>query len=118
MNGKIELKKSAREFVRWVILRMLYAGGPGGVSEITILRVVQTMDLDCELDDVRQDMDYMRSAGLAEVGPNGPTGCRVRLTARGVAVVEYSARAPSGVGRPRRWHSSKKTTPRLTVESE
>ena len=115
MNGKIELQKHAREFVRWMILRMLYAGRPGGVSEIIILQVLQNMDFDCELNDVRQDMDYMRSVGLAEAGQDDLTGCWARLTALGVAVVEYSARAPLGIGRPRRWHGSKKMTPRSTV---
>lgn len=115
MNGKIELQKYAREFIRWMILRMLYAGRPGGVSELIILRVLQNMDFDRELDDVRQDMDYMRSVGLAAAGQDDLTGCRARLTALGVAVVEYTARVPSGIGRPRRWHSSKKMTPRSTV---
>ena len=108
MNDKIELQKRAREFVRWMMLRMLYAGRPGGVSELIILRVLQNLDFDCELDDVRQDMDYMHSVGLAEAGQDHLTGCWARLTALGVAVVEYSARTPSGIGRPSRWPSSKR----------
>ena len=108
MNNEIELQKRAHEFVRWMVLRMLYAGRPGGVSELIILRVLQNLDFDCELDDVRQDMDYMCSVGLAEAGQDNLTGCWARLTTLGVAVVEYSACAPSGIGRPRRWSSSKK----------
>jgi hypothetical protein len=108
LNNAIELQKRAREFVRWLILRMLHAGRPGGVSELIILRVLQNLDFNYELDDVRQDMDYMCSVGLAEAGQDNLTGCWARITALGVAVVEYGACAPSGIGRPRRWRISKR----------
>jgi hypothetical protein len=108
LNDKIELQKRDREFARWMILRMLYAGRPGGISEIVILRVLQSLDFVCELDHVRQDIDYMQSIGLAEAGWDGMTGCWARLTALGIAVVEYNEHAPSDIGRPRRGRSSKK----------
>jgi hypothetical protein len=87
---------------------MLYAGRPGGISEIIILRVLQNLDFDCELDHVRRDMDYLQSIGLAEAGWDDMTGCWARLTALGSAVVEYNKCAPSGIGRPRRWRAAKK----------
>ena len=108
MNDDIELQEPKREFARWMILRMLYAGRPGGVSETIILRVLQSFDFNCELDDVHQDMAYMRSVGLAEAGPDDLTGCRARLSALGAAVVEYSARVPAGIDRPRRWGTAKR----------
>jgi hypothetical protein len=115
MNDKIQLQKPAREFARWMILRMLYAGRPGGVSEAIILRVLQSFDFDCGPDDVHQDLDYMRSVGLAEAGQDELSGCWARVTALGVAVVEYNVRAPSGIGRPRKSRNSKeKTTVRST----
>lgn len=107
MDDRIELQEHAREFARWMILRMLYAGRPGGASEIIVLRVLQSLDFDCELDDMRQDMDYLRSIGLAETGQDGRTRRWARLTELGVAVVEYSARASSGIGRPRRSRNPK-----------
>jgi hypothetical protein len=102
LNGKIELQKRAREFVRWMILRMLYAIRPGGASETIILRVLQDLDFDCELNDVRQEIDHLHSLGLAEAGQDTRTGGWSRLTAQGVAVVEYNAPAPSGIGRTKR----------------
>jgi hypothetical protein len=108
LNDNIELQQPAREFTRWMILRMLYASRPGAASETIILRVLQNLDFDCELNDVRQAIDYMQSAGLAKAGQNGRTGWRASLTALGMAVVEYGARAPSGIGRPRRWRSPKR----------
>ncbi|SRR6266851_2980100 len=107
LNDKIELQKHAREFARWMILRMLYAGRPDGIGEAIILRVLQDLDFDCELDDVRRQLDYLRSLGLAEAGQDDPgAGWWARLTAQGVAVVEYNASAPSGVGRPRKSRGS------------
>jgi hypothetical protein len=108
LNDKIELHKPARDFARWMILRMLYAARPGRVSDTIILRVLQTFDFDCGLDDVRQALDYMRSVGLAEAARDELTGCWARLTVMGVAVVEYDVRSPSGIGRPRKRRNSKR----------
>src|SRR5690348_6271252 len=88
LDSKIALQK----FLRWMILRMLYAARPGGASEIIMPQVLQSMEFDCELNDVRQDMDYMCAVGLAEAGQDDLTGCRARLTALGVAVVDCSVR--------------------------
>jgi hypothetical protein len=111
LNDKIELQEHAREFARWMILRMLYAGRPGGVSETILLCVLQSLDFNCELDDVRRGMDYLHSVGLAEAGEDGLKGRWARLTELGVAVVEYSAHAPSGIDSPRRWRNSKRRLP-------
>ncbi len=108
MNDKIELQEHAREFARWMILRMLYAGRPGGASEIIVLRVLQSLDFYCKSNDVRQDIDYLHSIGLAETGQDSKTRRWARLTELGVAVVEYSAQAPSGIGRPRRSRKPKR----------
>jgi hypothetical protein len=108
LNDKIELQKPAREFAGWMMLRMLYAVRPGRVSQAVILRVLQNLDFDCEPGDVRQTIDYMRSVGLAEAGQNAMKEWWARLTVLGVAVVEYTAQAPSGIGRPKRWRGSKR----------
>jgi len=108
LDTKIELQEHAREFTRWMILRMLYAVRPGGVCEIILLRVLGSLDFNCELDDVRREVDYLRSVGLAEAGEGRLTGRSARLTELGVAVVEYSAHAPAGIDRPRRRRSSKR----------
>jgi hypothetical protein len=108
MNDTIELKAPDQEFTRWLILRMLYACRPGTASATIILRVLHGLDFDCEPTDVSRAIDYMCSIGLTETGQNDLTGCWARLTALGVAVVEYNTRAPSGIGRPRRWHNCKR----------
>jgi hypothetical protein len=107
LDTKIELQEQAREFARWMILRMLYAVRPGGVSETILLHVLESLDFHCELDDVRREVDYLRSVGLAKTGEDRLTGRSARLTKFGTAVVEYSAHAPIGIDRPRRRRSSK-----------
>ncbi len=86
---------------------MLYACRPGEASERIILRVLRSLDFNCELEDVREAINYMQLIGLAEARHNRHDGGRARLTALGVAVVEYSVIAPSGIGRPRKWRSTK-----------
>ena len=108
MDTKIEPQEHAREFTRWMILRMLYAIRPGGVSETVLMHVLGSLDFNCELDDVRREVDYLRSLGLAEAGKGSLTGRSTRLTELGAAVVEYSAHAPAGIDRPRRRRSSKR----------
>jgi hypothetical protein len=87
---------------------MLYAVRPGKVSETILLRVLQNLEFDCQLDDVRQAMNYMQSAGLAETGQQDETRRWACLTTLGTAVVEFNAPAPAGIARPRRSRSSKK----------
>ncbi|HJU12181.1 MAG TPA: hypothetical protein VJ728_14955 [Candidatus Binataceae bacterium] len=103
MNPTSESQQRAQDFIRWMILRMLYACRPGTASEEIVVRVLQNLDFDYALEDVRQALDYMESAGLAVIRRTVRNGQRARLTKLGVAVVEYSTPAPSGIGRPRRW---------------
>jgi hypothetical protein len=108
LNDTVELQQGAREFTRWIILRMLYACRPGAASEKIILRVLKSLEFDCDLADVRDAINYMRLIGLAETEKNRTTAGRARLTPLGVAVVEHSTHAPSGIARPRRWRSAKR----------
>ena len=101
LNDKTAPERHIREFARWLILRMLYAVRPGYGSDPIILQVLQSFDLDYQLDILHQDLDYICSVGLAEQG-NDMSGRWARLTALGVAVVEYTTEAASGIGRPRK----------------
>jgi hypothetical protein len=107
LNDKIEPQQHVREFTRWMILRMLYACRPGAATDTIIARVLQNLEFNCAVQDVHEAVEYMQLTGLA-CTQHRRTGWRARLTALGVAVVEYSARAPAGIRRPRRWRSSKK----------
>jgi hypothetical protein len=107
LNDKIEPQQRVREFTRWMILRMLYACRPGAATDTIIARVLQNLEFNCAVHDVHEAIEYMQLTGLAYT-QHRRTGWRARLTALGVAVVEYSARAPAGIRRPRRWRSSKK----------
>jgi hypothetical protein len=103
----VQLEQRTREFIRWIILRMLYACRPGAANERIILRVLRSLDFNCELEDVREAINYIQSIGLATARHNRRQGGQARLTALGVAVVEYSIVAPSGIGRPRKLASGK-----------
>jgi hypothetical protein len=102
VSDKIDLEKPRRETARLLILRALYAARPIEASDTVVLRILGDFHLDYMLDEVRRELDYLRSLGLAEIDQDEPTGWWVRLTALGVAVVEQNAPVPPGITRPPR----------------
>jgi hypothetical protein len=98
MTGDINLEKRIREEARWHILRILDAGRPVGVNAAVIVRLLEDSNLSCTPDTVRRELDYLQGLGLIEAGDDHGFG---KLTAHGVAVVEYNAPAPAGIARPK-----------------
>jgi hypothetical protein len=98
MNGHINLAKRMRDEARWCILRILNAGRPIGVNVPVILRVLEDTHLSCNADMVCRELDYLQDLGLIESDDDHTFG---KLTAYGVAVVEYNTPAPAGIARPR-----------------
>ncbi len=56
--------------------------------------------VDATRNSVRRELDYVRDLGLAEISDLEDGTWHARLTADGVAVVEYVAAAPAGIARP------------------
>jgi hypothetical protein len=101
LNCMLDPDPRLDEFTRWIILMMLYACRPGAASERILLRVLQSLHFDCELDDVRQGLKYMTSVGLVQTASDRCSGWRARLTSLGAAVIEYKARPASDIRRRR-----------------
>jgi hypothetical protein len=99
----MDLDQKRHEEARWRLLRILNAGRPIGVSESVASRVLAETKLDGSRDAVRRDLDYLRELGLVqiEVSDLDDETWHARLTADGVAVVEYTVvTAPAGIARP------------------
>jgi len=95
----MEIKQLQREDARWKMLRVIDAGRPVGVNESIIHRVLSDLSLPFSQADLRRELAYLRDLGLIELGEaDGEQFAKV--TAAGVAVVEYAAAAPAGVARP------------------
>ena len=99
----MSIEQKNREEARWRILRVLDAGRPIAVLETIIWRVLADIKLSLSLMAVRRELSYLRDLGLVEIDGEDADTWYAKLTAAGVDVVEYTAPAPAGVARPRKY---------------
>jgi predicted ArsR family transcriptional regulator len=99
----MNLEQRQREEARWRILRVLDAGRPIAVSETIVWRVLTDIKLSITSNALRRELSYLRDRGLVEVEGENEETWYARLTASGVDVVEYTAPAPPGIARPRKY---------------
>ena len=103
MADSIDLEQRQREESRWRILRTLDAGRPIGVSETIIWRVLHDVKIPFSPMQVRRELTYLRDLGLLEIGGEDGETWYAKLTATGVDIVEYTAPAPTGIARPKKY---------------
>ncbi len=99
----MNLEQKQREEARWRVLRVLDAGRPIAVSETIVWRVLADIKLALTLNALRRELSYLRDRGLVEIEGEDHDTWYARLTASGVDVVEYTAPAPPGIARPRKY---------------
>ena len=99
----MNLEQKQREEARWRVLRVLDAGRPIAVSETIVWRVLADIRLALTLNALRRELSYLRDRGLVEIEGEDNDTWYARLTASGVDVVEYTAPAPPGFARPRKY---------------
>src|SRR5260370_42271060 len=97
-----DLEQKRREDARWKILRIADAGRPIGVGEAIIVRVLADAAIPFSRDDLRRELTYPHALALLDVHDDAEEEWIARLTAAGVAVVEYTAPAPAGGARARK----------------
>lgn len=103
MSDVIDFEQRQREDARWRILRVVDAGRPVPVSEQVVWRVLGDINLSFSLNQVRRELSYLRDLTLVELSGEESDTWFAKLTAGGVDVVEYTAKAPAGVARPRKY---------------
>jgi len=103
MSDGLDLEQRLREEARWRILRVVDAGRPVAVCEQIVWRVLTDIKLGLSLNQVRRELSYLRDLGLLELEGEDSDIWFAKLTALGVDVVEYTAKAPAGVARPRKY---------------
>ncbi len=96
----MDISQKRREEARWIILRILDAGRPIGLSETIVARVLADTKLDATGEAVRRELDYLRGLGLVEVSDLDDGMWHARLTPDGIAVVEYTVDVPAGIAGP------------------
>ncbi len=103
MSEMIDFEQKLREEARWRMLRVVDAGRPVPVSEQVIWRVLTDVNVPFSLNQVRRELAYLRDLALLELTGEHNDTWFATLTAGGVDVVEYTAGAPAGVARPRKY---------------
>ena|SRR5690348_8264558 len=103
MSEASDLLQRQREEARWRILRVVDAGRPVPVSEQIVWRVLADIKIAFSLNQLRRELAYLRDLRLVEIEGEGTETWFAKLTADGVDVVEYNAKSPAGVGRPRKY---------------
>jgi hypothetical protein len=98
----MDIEQARREAARWIILRILDAGRPIGVSDTIMARILEGERLPAARRELRRECDYLHGLGLIEVEDEDEGFFAARLTAAGIDVVEYASPAPAGIARPAR----------------
>jgi hypothetical protein len=103
MSEGLDLEQRQREEARWRILRVVDAGRPIAVSEQIVWRVLTDIKILLSLNQLRRELAYLRDLELVELEGEECDIWFAKLTAHGVDVVEYTAKAPASVARPRKY---------------
>jgi hypothetical protein len=103
MTDAIDIEQKQREEARWRILRVIDAGRPIAVSEQIIWRVLTDIKIRFSLNSVRRELSYLKDHGLIELEGEDADTWFAKLTAKGVDTVEYTASAPAGIARPKKY---------------
>lgn len=99
-HTQIDLEKSRREQVRWLILTALDAARPIGTTEHVILSPVREIIPDLTPRELRRELDYLEERGLAKLAHKDTPNWRAELTRDGIDVVEYTVECDPGIARP------------------
>lgn len=86
--------------VRWVILEAVLAGSTMGATERMCSDAVLAAYPEASLERVRQELEYLESAGLVDLRKPGVLPWTAKLTQQGRDVADYIAEVPDGIIRP------------------
>lgn len=98
----MDLEKNRRETTRWHILQVLDQARPIGANENLILSVLQDLQPDSTLLELRRELQYLNDRRLVTLEKR--QGVWVSgLTRYGVDVVEYTVDIEPGIARPAKY---------------
>ncbi len=87
------------EHVRWLSLLHLDVSRPGKMADLALLAFVQAVYPDATLRELRRELDYLADHELLKVTEKSG-GWYLKLTWRGVDLVEFTSPCPPSIGRP------------------
>jgi len=96
------LETARREQNRWHTLQAVDVGRTTGVADALLVRVLQSVDTSCSLQDVRKYLEYLDGKKLIELRKHEDGSYCGYILAAGTDVVEYAVDCPVGIQRPAR----------------
>ncbi|MEM9118489.1 MAG: hypothetical protein AAGD09_11470 [Cyanobacteria bacterium P01_F01_bin.56] len=94
-----DLALSRRREIRWRCLKVLDAGRPVSVAKSLVLSVLNDQALTLVQTELEREINYLRDRGFLADDGDRP-GLLLKLTPRGVDLVEYKIDCPASIGRP------------------
>ena len=99
----VDLEKSRRETLRWLILLTLNAARPRDAGERMVHETIRQELPDTTARELRQQLDYLAERDLLHLEGRDKASWRAKLTRYGVDIAEYTIDCEPGIARPPKW---------------
>lgn len=99
----IDLQRTRRESLRWLIVLTLNHARPVGSFEGPILSVARSEYPDATAHELRRELDYLSDRQLVELAKYPDGRWFADLTRTGVDLAEYTVPCEPGIARPERY---------------
>jgi len=100
---QIDMARTRRESLRWLILLTLNNARPIGAFEGTVLAVAQSEYPDATAMELRRELDYLADRELVKLDKQPSGKWFAELTRHGVDVAEYTVACEPGIARPAKY---------------
>lgn len=98
--GQAQADRQRREFMRWIVLLAMNINRPTHSTLRFLLQVVRGEYGDATELQLRRELDYLESRGLAQVFTDPLGQVSADLTREGIDVAEYTVAVAPGIARP------------------
>jgi hypothetical protein len=100
-DGLNPWQAAQREHIRWIVLDAVNHGRPYPIAETLILRVIESLPIQCTALELRRELEYLEGKYVVLWRCEGAPWI-VLLTSAGVDAVEYTVDVEPGIARPNR----------------
>ncbi len=100
MHTPVDLQKTRREYIRWVLLLGLNNSRPIGTVESVLLSIVQALHPDATALEIRCELDYLSERELVKLEKRPIGVWKADLTRAGIDMVQYTIDCEPGIARP------------------
>lgn len=99
----VDVEKSRRETLRWLLLLTLNAARPLGASEALIISAVREAIPDVTSRELRNEMGYLAERQLIHLKHQDRPQWFATLTRFGMDIAEYTVSCEPGIARPTKY---------------